>query len=205
MNQLKNARYILVAALTLFLIIAFAVSSGYTLGFDTTVIAAVEHLRTPALTAILLVLTTTGGPVGVGVITTLLSILLLRKRGYHQLVFVLGSVLGALALFPVLKLFFERSRPSIVPHLVVEQAHSFPSGHALMSAVLAITVCVILYHTRWRRWAIGASIVCIVVVGFTRLYLGVHYPSDLVAGWCLAVVCASVVYIVTYRKWKQTQ
>jgi membrane-associated phospholipid phosphatase len=101
-----------------------------------------------------------------------------------------GGVIQYLA-----KLVFERPRPSVFPPLADAMTYSYPSGHAMMSACLAMILAVVCWETRWRWPAIFVGVVYALGVAFTRLYLGVHYPSDLVAGWCLAVAWTSLVWL----------
>lgn len=77
-----------------------------------------------------------------------------------------------------------RSRPAIVPHLVHEHTPSFPSGHATSSMIVFLTLAVVLSaESRWRRAAIATAVVPSILIGLSRPMLGVHWPSDVVAGW----------------------
>ncbi|MCB1057358.1 MAG: phosphatase PAP2 family protein [Acidobacteria bacterium] len=102
---------------------------------------------------------------------------------------------GALLLTPVLKLVFDRPRPDAVPHLVDVSMASFPSGHSLHSAAAYMTLAAVAAtSSRHRLAAFLLAAVLTLLIGTSRIYLGVHYPTDVFAGWCLggawAVVCA---------------
>jgi len=108
-----------------------------------------------------------------------------RRAGFFLAIALLGSAL----LNEGMKVLVDRPRPTLV--LLVEHARglSFPSGHSqsTMAFALACFLLVFSARPRWRRWA-GLLFILPLVVGWTRTYLGVHYPTDVLAGWCLAAV-----------------
>jgi len=97
---------------------------------------------------------------------------------------VLVVTLAGRGLAEVQKFTIERSRPTIVPHLVNEYTPSFPSGHATSSMIVYLTVALVLTEgSRWSRAAVPAAIALSLLIGLSRPMLGVHWPSDVVAGW----------------------
>lgn len=89
----------------------------------------------------------------------------------------------------LMKVDVQRLRPTIEPHLVVEQSNSFPSGHAAGSMIFFLTLALLLTHRGpWRRWAASAAVGVAMLVGTTRIMLGVHWPSDVVGGWAFGVL-----------------
>ena len=116
----------------------------------------------------------------------------------------LSSLLPTLNML-LLKAWFERPRPQLWTHLVEEgnfsfpSGHSnfsFPSGHSTFSAAVAVMLTVCFQHTPYRRAALSAGILFALLTGFSRIYLGVHYPSDVWAGWINGLLCALTAYCV---------
>jgi membrane-associated phospholipid phosphatase len=97
---------------------------------------------------------------------------------------------------PVLKELFARARPDLWPPPMEVSEHSFPSGHAANTAALAAAVVLVTWRTRARLPALVAGSVLVLVVGTDQLALGVHYPSDLLAGWLWAGAWAAAVWAV---------
>lgn len=133
---------------------------------------------------------------------TVLTLVSLFAIGYlvaigrhHAATFVAASVgLGALAtkLFKGLVL---RERPDIVPHLVEVHSLSFPSGHSMNSALIYLTLAALVArtrtHIRVRLYLMSAALILTLLVGFSRVYLGVHYPTDVLAGWGVGALWAA--------------
>ena len=115
-------------------------------------------------------------------------------RLWRHLALVAGASAGGLLLLVLLKRVFDRPRPTVVPQLTVETTPSFPSGHAMMSAVIYLTLGTLIAQLcpRWRErvYVIAVAAVLTVLIGLTRLYLGVHYPSDVLAGWSVGLAWA---------------
>jgi undecaprenyl-diphosphatase len=132
-------------------------------------------------------------------------LLLERKRRSAALVCV--SVLGGLVLSLVLKNVFQRPRPDLVPHEMEAYSSSFPSGHSMMSAATFLTLASLLASVQHRRkvkvYLIASAIFLMLLVGASRVYLGVHWPSDVVAGWAIGIAW-SVLCTVTMR-WLKTR
>ena len=101
---------------------------------------------------------------------------------------------GAVVINFILKMIFERSRPDLWQRLVVETSYSFPSGHALASSAIALVIIIICYKTKWFIPAIIIGTVYAVVIAYSRLYLGVHYPSDIIGGWLISAAWVIAMY-----------
>lgn len=157
--------------------------------FDQRVSAAVQAFRAPGLTAFMLAVTITGGTVVVAAVTVAGFLLMWRRRHDFALYFVL-AVAGGSFLTAVLKNRFGRVRPPASSALIdLPSSFSFPSGHAMASLSLAVIGCYLALRSGMRpaaKWAVVAALVLwAALVGVSRVYLGVHWPSDVVASWLL--------------------
>jgi undecaprenyl-diphosphatase len=128
----------------------------------------------------------------------------LVARLHRDAVFLVVSVAGAGVLNVLLKGFFERPRPAVFPHLVETATSSFPSGHTMSSAALALAVVVVLRRSP-LVWIAGAlAVTYALTVAASRVYLGVHFPSDVVAGWTVAVGWVTLCWLVVLdRPWRR--
>ncbi len=104
-----------------------------------------------------------------------------------------------------LKTAFERARPDLVPHLAEVSSLSFPSGHSMLSAVTYLTLGALLARTtadrRIKTYFLANAAVLVLIVGLTRIYLGVHFPTDVLAGWCAGIVWALLCSLIA--RWLQ--
>jgi undecaprenyl-diphosphatase len=132
---------------------------------------------------------------------------LLLARKPDLAAFMVVAVLGGMAISHLLKEVFDRPRPDI-EHAVRVFTASFPSGHATLSAVTFLTLAALLTRVRARRgvklYFVSVAVVLTVLTGLSRVYLGVHYPSDVLAGWCVgsawAILCWAAALWLQRRK-----
>lgn len=135
------------------------------------------------------------GGFGVLALVTVLStgFLLLQKKWLNALMLLVATV-GGTAISEGLKVGFARPRPDLVAHAVDVTSMSFPSGHAMLSAVTYLTLGAMLARTqtqrRARAYILGVAVVLTLLIGASRVYLGVHWPTDVLAGWCLGAAWA---------------
>ena len=112
-----------------------------------------------------------------------------------------GLALGGSALLNLAtKQWFARERPSLWASIAPETTYSFPSGHAMGSMTLASVAVMLAWHTRWRVPVSLAGVAFVLLVGMSRVYLGVHYPSDILAGWCAAGAWSVACYLLVFRE-----
>ena len=127
-----------------------------------------------------------------------LYLLMTGRRSAALLVFV--SVAGGQVLSSLLKLGIDRPRPELVSHLAEVYTMSFPSGHAMLSAVTYLTLGALLARIEKRRatkiYVLSVAVLITVLVGASRVYLGVHWPSDVLAGWCAGFAWAMLCWLV---------
>jgi undecaprenyl-diphosphatase len=140
------------------------------------------------------------------VISAVAGYMHLRKK-YHAMWLTLGASLSGIVFAGLLKYFFSRERPDIVEHGSIVHTSSFPSGHSLLSAVVYLTLALLLARTgtswRLRYFPLLVAVVITFLVGVSRIYLGVHYPTDVMAGWtaggCWALACWTVAKFLQQR------
>jgi undecaprenyl-diphosphatase len=148
-------------------------------------------------------ITALGSFVLLGLIAAGVVIYLLMLRLKAEAIMVLVSVLGGMLLSTVLKMTYDRPRPDLnaMSH---QFTASFPSGHAMLSAVTFLTLGALLARLAptkgLRIFAFSAAIFLTLIVGTSRIYMGVHFPSDVLAGWCLgaawALICSAVAVLL---------
>src|SRR5690606_30000981 len=113
------------------------------------------------------------------------------------------AALGATLLSALLKVFYDRPRPDLVQHLVEVTSMSFPSGHSLLAASVYPTLgAVVAQLSRRRRvkfYVMAAALTLMVLIGVSRVYLGVHYPTDVLAGWVVGLGWALVCHLITSK------
>ncbi|WP_101927061.1 MULTISPECIES: phosphatase PAP2 family protein [Luteimonas] len=130
----------------------------------------------------------------------LLVVGLLIARRYRKGLFAAVALGGSGLLNMGTKQLFARERPSLWDSIAPEPTYSFPSGHAMGSMSLALALVLLVWPTRWRWPTVAAMAVFVPMVGLSRIYLGVHYPSDIIAGWLAASVWVIGVYLVVFRR-----
>jgi undecaprenyl-diphosphatase len=147
-------------------------------------------------------ITSLGSSVVLALITVaaIAYLLLIRRPGTALLIFV--AVAGGQVLSSLLKLEVDRPRPELVSHLVNETSLSFPSGHAMLSAVTYLTLGSLaarFMHGRTMKiYVLSLAVLTTVLVGVSRIYLGVHWPSDVLAGWCAGFTWAMLCWLVAH-------
>ncbi|WP_460059419.1 phosphatase PAP2 family protein [Pseudolactococcus yaeyamensis] len=158
-------------------------------GVDQQVQSLVRYNMSDGLTSFSKFITNFGGAAYVPILLGAVLIFLVLKKWYAEAIFIAANVAIVPILIYILKHIYGRSRPSL-PHLVVENGLSFPSGHASTSlmfyACLMVLICQRL-HNRQMKWLVRVlATMFIVLIGMSRIYLGVHYPTDILGGWLMS-------------------
>jgi undecaprenyl-diphosphatase len=167
--------------------------------FDDPILLQAHAYGGPALDRFFLWITHAGYEYGVIPIDIALVVVLLVVRRWREATFAGVSIIGSALLNMGTKQFFARDRPSLWESIAPEATFSFPSGHAMGSMTLAMTLILLAWPTRWR-WPVAiVTMVFALLVGVSRVYLGVHYPSDVLAGWVAAVAWVVGVYFALFR------
>lgn len=144
-------------------------------------------------------ITTLGGyPVLVTLVTAIAGFLLVYRK-FGPAIFMVAAIVSGTVVSQLLKIVYDRPRPDIVDHLVATHTASFPSGHATMSAVVYLTLATMIVRlvddVAVRIYVILMAVLLTFMVGMSRIYLGVHWPSDVIAGWALGTAWACLSWL----------
>ena len=133
------------------------------------------------------------------VVVVLICGYLMLERKFAATAFILFASITGTILNQVLKEFVGRERPHVVPHLSEISNYSFPSGHSMLSAIIYLSLAVLLTKTVKTRptkmYIMGAAFFLAFLIGITRMILGVHYPSDVLAGWTAGTAWAMLCWV----------
>ncbi|CAN7171389.1 phosphatase PAP2 family protein [Phenylobacterium sp. LjRoot219] len=148
-------------------------------------------------------ITALGGFTVLTLVTVVAAIaFLLHRKARHALVLV-ATVLTAQLGSDLLKQFYARPRPDLAPHGVYVYSASFPSGHSMLSATVYLTLAMLIASLEPRRatkaLVFATAVLVMTAVGISRIYLAVHWPSDVLAGWCAGAVCALIAWTALWR------
>lgn len=181
----------------LFTSLADEVREGDTQGFDRAVLVFLRsNVAFPQLDSAMIVLTDFGGVLAITLMTAAMVTFMWKKRMFSRAAVLLLSMGGIATAVTLLKLIIARERPSDVGSIISEASFSFPSGHSMGSMGLAVAVVLLMWPTRWRVVVLAAAVLYVLTIGFSRLYLGVHYPTDVLAGWLLGAGWVTAVYVI---------
>jgi membrane-associated phospholipid phosphatase len=158
--------------------------------------------RTGALTQIMVGASRAGSTPSLIVVALAAAAWLMWRGRRGDSLLVVGGAMGAFALGPLLKLVVERPRPDVAERVVLVNSWSYPSGHSLNSLTVLglLTVLAVLERPgRLRKVLLSAlGVVLVAAVGFSRVYLGVHWPSDVLGGWLIGVLWLTICFTVTH-------
>lgn len=195
-----------VAGVLAFVELAERVMGGHTREFDERLIFALRQPHHPAtplgppwMAEAGRDLTSLGGSSVIVLVTVVVAGFLLLDRKYAATLFVVTATGSGFALSAALKAVFQRPRPEVVPHLMKAYYSSFPSGHSMVSAVVYLTLGALMTRLvaerRLKFYVMAVAVFVTTVVGVSRVYMGVHYPTDVLAGWCAGLSWASLCWL----------
>jgi undecaprenyl-diphosphatase len=193
------------AGVWIFAALAGEVIEGDTLAFDRAVLLALRQpgtlapLGPPAVQDAARDITALGGPAVLALVPLIAAGFLILDGKRNMALFVCGSVLSGLIVGTILKDVFQRPRPDLVPRVAYFSGASFPSAHSMMSAVTYLTLGALLARsqerTRLKAYFLLLAVLLTIAIGVTRVYLGVHWPTDVLAGWTAGAVWAVLCWL----------
>ena len=192
-----------------FMLIAGSVSSGSTDHFDMQILKSLrspDNLARPIgpdwIFEVMRDITSLGGSTIVFLITFFVVGYFILQKQYSMLFLVLAAVIGGAVIDLMLKELFGRIRPQIVPNLIPVKSFGFPSGHSMMSTIKYLSLASILARLQARRrdkiYIISVAVFLSFMIGISRIYLGVHYPTDVLGGWSLGLAWAAFCWFVAW-------
>ncbi len=195
------------AGALVFLLVADAVRKGVTQSLDERILLALrqpdnlEHpIGPPWMEEAGRDLTALGGVAFMTLLTAAVAVYLLLCRRWTALALLAAAAGGGLLLSLLLKGVFHRDRPQVVPHLSIVDTTSFPSGHSMNSAIIYLTLGTLLARVTPGRtlkiYFISLALLLTFLVGASRVYAGVHYPTDVLAGWTAGLAWAVFCWLV---------
>lgn len=201
---------LLAGGVWLFMVLADEVAEGETHVLDKAVLMAFRDPADPLqplgprwLTEAMRDLTALGSFLVLGFLTLAAAGYLCFRRLFGLSALVLAAAGGGIALSAALKSLFERQRPDLIPHDMALYTSSFPSQHSMMAAVVYLTLAALLARIQPTRalriYLLLLAVALSVAVGLSRVYLGVHWPSDVLAGWSAGAAWATFCWLIARR------
>ncbi len=154
--------------------------------WDEAILRAIHTTAQPSLDRIALTITPFGYW-GVIPVTSVISLVLLYRQRWRSLTYILITMVGSTFINRTAKLLFHRTRPSFWDAFSHPSGFAFPSGHAMASMSLVSALVILTWGTRWCWLVVLFGSVFVGTIAWTRLYLGVHFPSDILAGWMVSL------------------
>lgn len=195
-----------------FVELADEVLEGSTQSIDETILLSLRAAEDPSMPVgplwlgeVMRDLTALGGATLLFLLTFSIVIYLMLQRRLGSMTFLIAAIVGGALVSLILKETFGRPRPDLVTHLSYVTTSSFPSGHSMLAAVTYLTLGALLARIhesrRLKAFFLVVAVVLTVLVGFSRVYLGVHWPTDVLGGWTVGAAWAILCWFVA--RWLQ--
>ena len=158
--------------------------------WDVRILYGIQGTFSPQRDVIATTLTKLGVFWGVFPVAIAVCLILLVKRKWRSLAFLIPTLLGSIIINRTAKALLHRVRPHLWQSPAPELDYGFPSGHAMSSMTLVAALVILTWGTRWCWFVLIVGMIFVIAIAWTRLYLGVHYPSDILAGWMASIAWA---------------
>jgi undecaprenyl-diphosphatase len=158
--------------------------------WDVPILLTVHSFASPQMDVFATTVTKFGVFWGVFPVASAIALLLLLRRRWRSLTYLLTTLFGSIIINRTAKVLLHRVRPHLWQSPSPELDYGFPSGHAMSSMTLVAALLILTWNSRWRLPVAVIGGVFVLTIGWTRLYLGVHYPSDILAGWMVSIAWA---------------
>ncbi|MCR8968473.1 phosphatase PAP2 family protein [Facklamia sp. 7083-14-GEN3] len=185
-SKITSAYFIFTLLTTLFVHLGLEIKKNELVTFDSTIQSLVRSHQNPLLDNILLFITHSSSAIPVLIFFAIILFILYKKRAFNKMHFILITIPGTLIINTILKLIFQRDRPDLLNLLVEENFYSFPSGHAMISSTAIFALMVLCWRSKHFYKILTLGLVYTFLVGYSRVYLGVHFPSDIIGGWMIS-------------------
>jgi undecaprenyl-diphosphatase len=193
----------------LFLVIGEEVNEGSTQKFDELVLTTLRNAENNELPRgpqwvgeFMRDVTALGGGTVLAIISFVVLGFLILQKQYNEMWLILAATAGGALISFGLKEIYGRDRPNVVEHLILVNSFSFPSGHSMMSAVVYLTQGALLARIQPKRslriYIITIAMLFTFFIGISRIYLGVHYPTDVLGGWSVGLAWASLCWFIAW-------
>jgi len=200
----------LITGIVLFCIVSATVITGKIISIDNSILLLLRNTENTSIPVgpgwllnFMKYITALGSIPVVILITIFTSGLLILKKEYRSLKLILFAATGGGVIELLMKEIFSRPRPQIVPHLVSVDSLSYPSGHSAITSIILLSLVLIIYNSEIKGsiklYFLYSVILLIFIIGISRIYLGVHYPSDVLGGWSLGLIWSSISAILAYK------
>lgn len=158
--------------------------------WDVPILLAVHSTSSTQMDGFATILTKLGVFWGVFPVASVIGLVFLLRRRWRALTYLLTTLFGSIIINRTAKVLLHRVRPHLWSSPAPELDYGFPSGHAMSSMTLVAALVILSWNSRWRLPVALIGSLFVVSIGWTRLYLGVHYPSDILAGWMVSIAWA---------------
>lgn len=185
--------FFVIFPLLLFFLMTRHLTQSFLFDFDQPLMWQLHQFANPVYDQVAMTLSYLGG-MPAAIVLMLLLVGHSASTKSKNILFIFISMVGAISISRLLKVLIDRPRPMLWPRLVQDYGTSFPSAHSVYAAAFACIFILLYWRTKWRFAVSGLALAWMLVMGLSRVYLGVHYPSDVLAGWALGWGWVFLVY-----------